>query len=335
MFDRHECLAGTQIIDYACSADGKWLMATGIKAGPPGQPPVGAMQLFSVEKGVTQRLAAHAGCFTTAKVEGRTDSAMLFCFVEKKDEGPSKVRFPLTSPLSYFNDESLQLQIIEVGKDPKSPGAPFRIAPKPLPVPKDVAATDFPVAVQVSRKHDLVYIVTKMGFVYLFDLHSGDVIFRLRATDQFFFTTTMHEDSGGVIGVTAKTGQVLLVTVNESALVPYITTTLGNESLAMKLAARLKLGGADELYMRELDSKLSAGDIKGAAQLAASSPGGALRNKATIERFKALSAQPGQQPPALIYFSTLMEKGSLNSVCTVSVNPQSVPHPLSLTDRIH
>jgi hypothetical protein len=84
MFDRNEHLAGTLVISYAASADGHWLMVVGIKAGAPGGPAVGCMQLYSVEKRVSQPLDAHAGCFTTAKLPGRADTAMLFCFVQKK-----------------------------------------------------------------------------------------------------------------------------------------------------------------------------------------------------------------------------------------------------------
>ena len=84
MFDRNEHLAGTQVISYAASADGHWLMVVGIKAGAPGGPAVGCMQLYSVEKRVSQPLDAHAGCFTTAKLPGRADTAILFCFVQKK-----------------------------------------------------------------------------------------------------------------------------------------------------------------------------------------------------------------------------------------------------------
>lgn len=95
-------------------------------------------------------------------------------------------------------------QIIEVGK--AGPGA-FRLPPQDLPVPPDAAA-DFPVAVQVSRKHDIVYIVTKMAYVYLYDVHTGSVIFRTRITDQAVFAAIRHEATNGIIAVTAQSGQV-------------------------------------------------------------------------------------------------------------------------------
>lgn len=48
-------------------------------------------QLYSVEKKVSQPLSSHAGAFTTAKVAGRDDPAILFCFVEKKPDTPFRL----------------------------------------------------------------------------------------------------------------------------------------------------------------------------------------------------------------------------------------------------
>ncbi len=44
-----------------------------------------------MEKKVSQALTAHAGCFHTTKLPGRTDTAMLFCFVDLKPASPPKL----------------------------------------------------------------------------------------------------------------------------------------------------------------------------------------------------------------------------------------------------
>jgi len=115
-----------------------------------------------------------------------------------------------------------------------------------------------------------------------------------------------------VLAVTARTGQVLLLTLNTANLVSYVANTLRNQPLAMALAGRLGLGGADELYVAEFNRLLGAGDYEGAAKCAANSPAGILRTAATIARFQALPAPEGGQPPVLKYFATLMESGKLN-----------------------
>jgi clathrin heavy chain len=288
--------ASPQIIDYAASPDFKWLMVVGIKAGAAGGPAEGAMQLYSVEKKVSQPLASHAGCFHVSnRLPGRTDTAILFCFVEHKA------------------GEKPKLMVIEVGKDRSAPGGVFRLAPQELPVPADAGA-DFAVTMQASKKHDVVYILTKLGYAYVYDVPSGGVIFRHKVSDMPIFTSVVHEASGGVLAVAARTGAVLLLTLNPATLVAYVTNTLRNQALAMSLAGRLGLGGADELYVSEFNRLLGAGDYEGAAKCAAASPGGLLRTAATIARFQACAAPEGGQPPVLKYFSTLMEAGRLNKV---------------------
>lgn len=296
-FDRSASLAGTNIINYAASVDKKWLMVVGIKAGATPGTVDGAMQLYSVDRKGSQNLSSHAGCFTTCKLAGRSDAAIVFSFVDKK---------PGQAP---------QLFIMEVGKAPDSPGQALRHKPQPLPLPKESdvagASNDFPVSIVASEKHDMLYIVTKLGFVYLYDIHTANVVFRCRIAENPVFIAAAHESSNGVLAITAQQGAVMHVQINEANLVPYILGTLNNTELGMKLAARLNLPGADQLYQQRLNDLLTANNVAGAAQLAASAP--ALRTQDTIRRFQALPTQAGQPPPVLQYFTLLMNSGRLNA----------------------
>ena len=75
VFDRHQSLAeGVQIINYQVSGDAKWCLLMGIKAGANGSID-GQMQLYSVDKRVSQVLQGHAGVFTTITPEGRTNNS--------------------------------------------------------------------------------------------------------------------------------------------------------------------------------------------------------------------------------------------------------------------
>ena len=114
----------------------------------------GTMQLFSIEKGVSQTLQGHTGCFHTIAVPGRADKAQVLCFQEKKPDQPAK------------------LFVMEVGRDKDAPGGVFRLAPVAIPVPAD-APNDFPVSMLPSTKHDILFMITKMGYLYLFDVFSG------------------------------------------------------------------------------------------------------------------------------------------------------------------
>jgi clathrin heavy chain len=116
-----------------------------------------------------------------------------------------------------------------------------------------------------------------------------------------------------VLGITARKGQVLRMSINEANLVPYIVNQLHNPQLALQLATRLNLPGAEDLYFSEFNRLLSSNDVQGAARLAAESPQGVLRTPQTIMRFQQVPPVQGQPQPVLQYFSVLLEKGKLNA----------------------
>lgn len=294
IFDRHANLgAGTQIISYEASPDNKWLLLVGIAQGDGGRI-VGNMQLYSVEKKVSQVLNGHAGAFASMKPPGRTDDAQVLVFAGTKGDTPQ------------------QLFIMEVGRDKDAPGGVFRLPPSPIPFAAD-AANDFPVSMLVSPSDDVIYMITKMGYLFLFDAHSGKPIYRARVSQDTVFVTALESKSKGMLGITRR-GQLLHFAVNKTKLVPYVVNTLRDSQLALTLATRLDLPGAEELYFTEFNRLMSINDIQGAARLAAASPQGALRTPQTIQRFQALPAQPGQPQPILQYFSVLLEKGTLNKL---------------------
>lgn len=124
---------------------------------------------------------------------------------------------------------------------------------------------------QVSEKHGIVYLVTKYGFIHLYDLESGACIYMNRISGETIFVTAEHESSHGIIGVNKK-GQVLSVNVDEQTVVPYILNTLNNTELAFKLASRANLPGADDLYIKQYQALFAGGQYGEAAKIAANSP---------------------------------------------------------------
>eukprot|EP01038_Epipyxis_sp_PR26KG_P012690 gene12690-17015_t len=300
IFDRNPALGeGTQIINYQVSNDSKWCLLCGISAG--GAPGVinGNLQLYSIEKSVSQMLQGHSGVFSVIKVPGRDEPAQVLCFEDKKPDQPAK------------------LFIMEVGRDKTAPGGVFRVTPQNIPVAPD-APNDFPVTMNASKKHGMVYMISKMGYLFLFDIFSGKPVYRARITTDTVFSATEHNASGGILGITRK-GQVLLVSLNEQTLVPYIVGQLKDQELAIQIASRLNLAGADDLYAGQFNTLIAAGDVQGAARIAADSPRGFLRTPATILRFQQVPAQPGQPQPVFQYFSVLLEKGKLNHLESVEL----------------
>jgi clathrin heavy chain len=112
---------------------------------------------------------------------------------------------------------------------------------------------------------------------------------------------------------------VLLVGLNESSLVPYIVSQLRDNELALQIASRLNLPGADDLYQQQFNQLLQQGDVQGAARVAADSPRGLLRTPQTIQMFQQVPAQPGNHQPVFQYFSVLLEKGKLNHMESIEL----------------
>lgn len=69
------------------------------------------------------------------------------------------------------------------------------------------AQNDFPVAMQVSAKYDVIYLITKFGYIHLYDIETATCIYMNRISGDTIFVTAPHEASGGIIGVNRK-GQV-------------------------------------------------------------------------------------------------------------------------------
>ncbi|KAI0091788.1 clathrin heavy chain [Irpex rosettiformis] len=299
IFDRHPTLVGAQIINYRASADEKWLVLVGISGNttnPSAFKVKGSMQLYSRDRGVSQPIEGHAASFAELKLDGHQHVTKLFTFSVRTATGA-------------------KLHVVEI--DHQAPDPQFTKKAVDVYFPPE-ATNDFPVAMQVSKKHGIVYLVTKYGFIHLYDLESGACIYMNRISGETIFVTAEYESTHGIIGVNKK-GQVLSVNVDESTVIPYILTTLNNTELAFKLASRANLPGADDLYIKQYQALFQAGNFGEAAKIAANSPRGILRTAQVIESFKQAPTPPGGLSPILQYFGILLEKGELNHLESVEL----------------
>ncbi|KAI8065286.1 hypothetical protein BC940DRAFT_334946 [Gongronella butleri] len=288
VFARHANLSSCQIINYNVSADAKWMVLVGISA-PQGRVQ-GSMQLYSTERGVSQFIEGHAAAFTQITLEDATVPTNLFAFAVRTATGEAK------------------LQIIEIDHQQGAPA--FNKIAVQVFFPPEMAA-DFPVAMQISRKYGIVFLVTKMGFVHLYDIETGICIYMNRCSDDSFFIATDYSATSGMLAIN-KRGQVVSVSVDEDTIIPFILNSLNNTDLAIRLASRGGLAGADELYVTRFNQLFASGAYNDAAKVAAKSPRGILRSRETIERFKGIQAMPGQLSPILQYFGLLLEGDGLN-----------------------
>ncbi|NXY13120.1 CLH1 protein, partial [Atrichornis clamosus] len=282
MFDRHASLAGCQIINYRTDEHQKWLLLIGISAQQ--NRVVGAMQLYSVDRKVSQPIEGHAAAFAEFKIEGNAKPSTLFCFAVRSPAGG-------------------KLHIIEVGQ-PATGNQPFVKKAVDVFFPPE-AQTDFPVAMQFLISLSTELLGEEHGFLIIYSctdrLHSHFVV---------VFHSSCGKDSTPQYA--SRPFQVLSVCVEEDNIVNYATNVLQNPDLGLRMAIRSNLAGAEELFARKFNTLFAQGNYADAAKVAASAPKGILRTSDTIRKFQSVPAQPGQASPLLQYFGILLDQGQLN-----------------------
>ncbi|OWM87409.1 hypothetical protein CDL15_Pgr022520 [Punica granatum] len=296
MFERTANLVNNQIINYRCDPTEKWLVLVGIAPGSPERPQLvkGNMQLFSLEQQRSQALEAHAAAFAPFKVPGNENPSTLISFATKTVNAGQ-----VTS----------KLHIIELGAQPGK--ASFTKKQADLFFPPDFA-DDFPVAMQISHKYNLIYVITKLGLLFVYDLETATAVYRNRISPDPIFLTAEASSTGGFYAINRR-GQVLLANVNEATIVPFVSGQLNNLELAVNLAKRGNLPGAEQLVVQRFQELFAQTKYKEAAELAAESPQGILRTPDTVAKFQSVPVQAGQTPPLLQYFGTLLTRGKLNA----------------------
>lgn len=257
---------------------------------------VGALQLYSRERGISQAIEAHAAAFGTIRLEGAPADTRLFAFAVRTATGA-------------------KLHVVEIDHQATNPVFTKKAVDVYFP---SEAVNDFPVAMQVSQKYSVIYLVTKYGFIHLYDLETAACIFMNRISSETIFATAPDSESSGIIGINRK-GQVLSVSVDENNIIPYLLQNPANGALALKLASKAGLPGADNLYQQQFEQLCAQGKFQDAAMIAANSPRGFLRTPQTIERFKQAPQVQGSLSVILQYFGILLDKGSLNWVESIEL----------------
>ncbi|EHB14914.1 Clathrin heavy chain 2 [Heterocephalus glaber] len=168
-------------------------------------------------------------------------------------------------------------------------------------------------ASEIEVKLGVIYLITKYGYLHIYDLESGMCIYMNRISADTIFVSAPHEPTSGIIVVNKKE-QVLSVCVEEENIVNYATSVLQNLDLGLRLAVCGNLPGAEELFVRKFSTLFAQGSYAEAAKAAASAPKGILRTSDTIQQFQSIPAQSGQASPLILYFGILLDQGQLNKL---------------------
>lgn len=290
MFDRAAHDGPVQIINYRASADQKWLLLGGIasSATVPGGV-AGVLQVYSVDLKASQpTMDAHSACFASVQVDGRDSKSNLFCFTSKTAAGN-------------------RLNIIEVG------------VPKDQAFNKSAAMQydekDFPVAMLPDNSHGCIFIITKAGLLFLYEIQSGKVIFAQKASANIMFASVESDSPQGGMVAVDQTGRVSHFFVEEKQIVSYICNQLNDYDLGVQMAKRYNLPGAEGIFKQQFQRLVSGGRNEEAMELAASSPQGILRNAETIQLLKQLDGGKA----LLQYFQMLLKRGKLNTIESIEL----------------
>jgi hypothetical protein len=216
MFFRDSNLEHCQIINYRADHSIQSLLLIGIIVDE-GRV-AGRMQLYSTKRKESQTMEAHAACFTQFKLEGNKEPSTLLGF-------------------SMHGPHGGKLNIIEVGQ-PVAGNRPYSKKAVDVYFPPE-AQNDFPVAMQSSVKYDVFYLITKFGYVHIYDVETGTCIFMNRTINMDrMIVTAPYQTTLGTIGVNHK-GIVISLAIDQDEIVSYITKTLKNHELANKMASKI------------------------------------------------------------------------------------------------
>eukprot|EP01022_Parablepharisma_sp_SALTPOND_P000326 TRINITY_DN1014_c0_g1_i1.p1 TRINITY_DN1014_c0_g1~~TRINITY_DN1014_c0_g1_i1.p1 ORF type:complete len:1806 (+),score=251.50 TRINITY_DN1014_c0_g1_i1:3065-8482(+) len=292
-----------QILNYAVDSTGKWCVLYGIYQSNGALN--GMIQLYSTEQQASQSLEGFAPCFADVPLIDPNYKNTIITFVGKK-----------------ATESAWNFLVLEVGK-PIEPSQkikkkqPFQSAP-------EVTTADIPILSYISEKYALGFIVSRLGYLYVHELYTGSMIYRMRLSPDMVVASCRHSQTDGMMCVNRK-GVVFLVTVDEKNIVNYIQTQCPHipdaVGVAFKIARAGSLPGAEQLFMDLFNKYIAERDYTKAAKTAAEAPNGMLRTAETINKFKASPAVPGGKgQPLLQYFSYLLEANiKLNAIETMEL----------------
>ncbi|EGR33608.1 clathrin heavy chain, putative [Ichthyophthirius multifiliis] len=172
---------------------------------------------------------------------------------------------------------------------------------------------------QISTKYGQLFILTKFGFLQIYELTTNQLIYSNKITESSIFIGQQDSKEDGVYSI-SRNGSVQLIQIDQNSFLNYLMNNCQQipnvVQLAFKLAGRYRLPGVDGMFTEQFNKFLMSGDYAKAAQIAASAPGELLRNAQTISKFKTFQGTPS---PLLIYFQSLLQKGGLNALESVEL----------------
>lgn len=105
---------------------------------------------------------------------------------------------------------------------------------------------DFPVALVCSPQLGVIYVMSKHGSIYVYELETATSILpKIRISLDIIFDAKLDGETQGVIAL-VRNGQVLLIDLHISKLLDYLNDT-GKRSTADRISNSRNIGFSDEV----------------------------------------------------------------------------------------
>lgn len=271
LFDRHPSLSDCQIINY--KHYGKdWMLLVGIRAKEGRF--AGSMQLYNTERRASQIVEGHTGDF--AEIPADPLSLDGVC----SNGGDTTTTTSNSHSLFIFanravNSSFCKVQISEINYKEGRPKFGKRSFEIPFP---PEASSDFPIGLQVTPGLGIMYLVTKFGFLYIYDLYTCSFLYGNRISAETIFLSAPLRNpkfsSNGIIGVNRK-GQVLSVSLDledPSSTFPSQEITCRLKILLFKAGIIVSSSMYSSVFKEYMDTLIEEGNLSTTISLFINAP---------------------------------------------------------------
>lgn len=286
-FDCSPDFASVQVLSYKCDEMKKWHVLSGVTRDPSGAM-VGKSLLYSMENSQSRILDGHACAFISTSTPTESRKCNIMCMARNNGQQGGHV------------------MIMEL---PTGPKLDITVPRREYPI--QMAPGDFPLVMSVSKRHQLLTIVSSRGKYILMDIFTGAIVYDKQFTQSVVFCGCSDSQREGVVVINNQ-GSVMRLAPDDQSIIEYVKNQLQNPGLALRIASTANLGGVDDLFRQHLEACLRSNDVEGAVRCCLRAPNDTLRHRDTLMRFMQLPTIPGQPPAMSTYFKIVLAETSLN-----------------------
>ncbi|KAJ5069647.1 clathrin heavy chain [Anaeramoeba ignava] len=286
LFEIHESLQNHQIINYQTSENLQWLIVVGITQKE--NQIFGSSQLYSIEKQKTQIIQTSACDLASVFLQNFNKSILIFSCIMKT---PTETK----------------LYSMEFGNDSTTENKFKRYT---HPVEFDSFPTqDFPIDLKICEKFSVIFVLTKMGYLFVFDLLTGILFLKKQISNHSPLHAVFNKNKDGIIAV-FKSGEILTISGKNPNL------KIHNLNQFNQLVDAIIIQDSDttrSIFIDKFEVLFNQGKYQEAAKIIADSPDQFLRTQENFKKFQEAIKNEGEKPPEIIYYQLFLAQNKLNS----------------------